>query len=35
MVKKDTEKTGKEFNIGSFIPPYARKIVYGKPIPRS
>jgi len=34
-VKKDTEKTGKEFNIGSFIPPYARKIVYGKPIPRS
>ncbi len=34
-VKKDTEKTGKEFNIGSFIPPYARKIVYGKQIPRS
>ena len=34
-VKKDTEKTGKEFNIGSFIPPWAREIVYGKQIPRS
>lgn len=35
VVKKRSERTGKEFNLGSFVPPYAKKIVYGEGIPQA
>ena len=34
-VMKDSKKSGKEFNLGSFIPAWAKKIAYGESIPRS
>ena len=32
---KESKKTGKEFNLGSFTPKWARKIAFGESIPRS
>ena len=34
-VMKDSKKSKKEFNLGSFIPAWAKKIAYGESIPRS
>ncbi|BAQ85958.1 hypothetical protein [uncultured Mediterranean phage uvMED] len=34
-VMKESKKSKKEFNLGSFIPAWAKKIAYGESIPRS